>query len=127
MSSYFQKTLDGTRIGQMVSRIARLETTVVRSRRQRCLLENNLIKDAEPQVQHPLQRRQELPLSEDHRYPRDLPYCGPKPVPSIAFPRMVYYRGAVDRRHSYYGPYPSAWAVKESITLLAKGISIAHL
>lgn len=98
--SYFNKSQIGYKTRMMVSKIVRLETTVVNSEYDALLLENNLIKEYQPFYN--------ILLKDDKSYPW---IC----IKKEPFPRIFLTRNVIKDGSEYYGPYAK---VKQAKTLI---------
>ena len=107
VSSYFRPSgrLE-TKTMALMSHVASVEVTLTRTEGEALLLENNLIKEYRP--------RYNVVLRDDKSYPWI--YV----TTEHEFPRLAFHRGARRGKGRYFGPYPSAGAVRETLNLLQK-------
>jgi excinuclease ABC subunit C len=100
VSSYFRKTVDSVKTQSLVTHIAKMDVTVVSSETEAFILENNFIKKYKP--------RYNVVLRDDKSYPFIF-------LSEHEHPRLSFHRGTKKLKGTYFGPYPSAWAVRESL------------
>lgn len=109
LASYFRKTGHAPKTGALVARIAQIETTITANETEALLLEQTLIKEWRPPYN--------ILLRDDKSYPYVYLSDGD-------FPRLSIHRGAKKTKGRYFGPYPSAGAIRESLSLLQKTFQV---
>ncbi|GMU47155.1 MAG: UvrABC system protein C [Porticoccaceae bacterium] len=106
VASYFRQRGLAPKTAALVQRIASVQVTVTRTELEALILEQNLIKEYQPPFN--------ILFRDDKSYPylflseRD------------EFPRLALHRGPKRAKGSYFGPYPNALAVRETLTFLKK-------
>ncbi|MGB5474047.1 MAG: excinuclease ABC subunit UvrC, partial [Gammaproteobacteria bacterium] len=106
VASYFRKSGLSARTAALVEQIAAIEVTVTHTEGEALLLESNLIKQLQP--------RYNVLLRDDKSYPYI--YLSD----TQEYPRLALHRGARRASGRYFGPYPNAGSVRESLHLLQK-------
>lgn len=106
VSNYFRASGLDAKTMALVSHIAAIDVTVTNSETEALLLEQNLIKKLKPPYN--------IQLRDDKTYPYIML------THKDAYPRLAFYRGSRKRDATFFGPYPSASAVRESLSLLQK-------
>lgn len=106
LSSYFRTTGLPPKTRALMSQVASIVVTVTHTEAEALLLESNLIKAEKP--------RYNILLRDDKSYPYI--YLSTED----AYPRLALHRGAKRHKGRYFGPYPNAGAVRESLQLLQK-------
>lgn len=106
VSSYFQKRHLDTKTSVMLSQVVDIQITLTSSANEALLLEDNLVKQFKP--------RYNILLRDDKSYP----YLFLSSEED--FPRLDFHRGAKKNTGHYYGPYPSAGAVRDNLALIQK-------
>jgi excinuclease ABC subunit C len=109
LASYFRKTGLAPKTAALVGRIAQVETTITANETEALLLEQTLIKEWRPPYN--------ILLRDDKSYPYVFLSDG-------GYPRLGIHRGPKKAKGRYFGPYPSAGAIRESLSLLQKAFSV---
>lgn len=109
LASYFRKTGHAPKTGALVARIAHIETTITNNETEALLLEQTLIKEWRPPYN--------ILLRDDKSYPYVF-------LSDSTYPRLSIHRGAKKAKGRYFGPYPSAGAIRESLSLLQKTFQV---
>ncbi|PKG97587.1 excinuclease ABC subunit C [Paraglaciecola sp. MB-3u-78] len=105
VASYFRSTVDSIKTRSLVKQICEMDVTVVHSEAEAFILENNYIKKYKP--------RYNVLLRDDKSYPFIF-------LSDHIHPRLSNHRGPKKLKGEYFGPYPSAWAVRESLRTMQR-------